>query len=183
MRRPIRPAVAACRNTRRAATISAWQKHGFVTAAVPRYLSTQITSGRRPKASAGRAASASVKTPRPRRNARRPSAGRPCPASKRMASTSGSPSSGPADRTFRIRRKLSSVLLSISVVLADSPPCLSSSITIPSRDLLLATGCWKPSAGSFPRTSTRVASRSQFPCGPRTSWSRNFRLDSRPLCK
>jgi len=183
MIRSQRPAVAACRQTRRAATILAWQKHAFVTGVPQTSLSTRITFGLRQKGFAGLAVTASVKTPRKRKSGRRHSERLPCGASRLMASTSGFPRSRPAGLTFRIQRRLSSVLSNTSAAPADSPRCWSNSITIPSLDRLPATGCWKPSAGSLARTSTRVESRSRFHCGQRMNWSRNSRPDLGPQSK
>lgn len=183
MSRSQRPAVAACREIRRAATICAWQKPEFVIGVHPSSRSTRITTGRRQRGFLGRAVTASVKTPRQRNSGRRPSGRLLCGVSRPMASTSGFPRSRPAALTFRTPRRLSSVLSNTSAAPADSPRCSSNSITIPSREVQPATGYWKPSAGSSVRTSTRVASRSRFHCGQRMSWSRNSRLDLGPLFK
>lgn len=183
MRRPQRPAVAACRNPRRAATISAWQNLVCAIAAALHSRLPMTTSGQPQTASAGRAGVVRRRISRPRGSGIRPSGCQPSLASRLTALISGSHSSRLAALTFRIRRKLSSVLSSISVALAGSPPCWSSSITIPSPARRPVTGCWKPSAGSFPRTSTRAASNAQCRSGPRKSWSRNCRPGSRLLQK
>ena len=175
MKRPLRELLATCRGIWRAVSLWTWLSAGY--ASVVAFLSRlrasifAFVTGSLPPS----AAPAGGRTRKTNTDAPKPGEKRLWRRLKHLASTFGFPKSKPADRTSRTAPKSSKGSSSTSAARAGSRRCSSSSTTTRSRAARAAAGCWKRSFDWCRRTSTRVGPSVRFPCGPKTSWSRNCR--------
>lgn len=178
MPRRIEKLLTACRATRQAVTIWVWQTGVYVKRAAWRFRWTASITRWWAALLLWSAGGAGRNGRKPGTNTTEKSGRTHSARSRRRGWIFGLRKFGPAARTFRIRRKLSSESSNTSGESADSPQCLSNSITMPRRDRRHAAGCLKPSAGWSVRTSTRGALRSPSRSGLTKTWTPNCKPDS-----